>query len=260
MTTYQMSQRHGCEVMEMSRSSYRYDPRPDRNSDLRGVLLSLAASRPRFGQERLQVLLRRQGYQVNHKRTERLYRQLGLSLRLRKRPKRVSGLRVPLSIPTAPNQRWSIDFVADQLVMGQRLKCLTVVDDFTRESPGILVARSISGQLVVDFFVQLSLTRSLPNIIVCDNGPEFTSLVLDQWASQEQIRLSFIQPGKPQQNAFIESFNGKLRDECLNEHLFFDLNDARTKIEQWRIDYNEHRPPPLTRTENACRVRTRLPR
>lgn len=239
---FEMSERHGCEVVRLHRSSCRYEAKPDGNDELRELLKTLAAARPRWGQERLQVLIRRQGYRVNHKRTERLYRELGLSLRLRKRSKRASILRFPAAIPTGPNQRWSIDFVADQLVTGQKLKCLTVVDDYSRESPGILVARSISGQVVADFFDILAETRSLPEVFVCDNGPEFTSMALDRWADRRQIKLSFIQPGKPQQNCFVESFNGKFRDECLNEELFYDLADARTKIEDWRIDYNENRP------------------
>lgn len=239
---YDMSQRHACTVVQLHRSSYRYESKPDGNDELRDILTSLAAARPRWGQERLHVMVRRQGYAVNHKRTERLYRELGLSLRLRKRSKRASTVRVPVAVPAGPNQRWSMDFVSDQLVTGQRLKCLTVVDDFTRESPGIMVARSISGQLVADFFDHLVATRSLPEVIVCDNGPEFTCVALDQWADRHQIKLSFIQPGKPQQNAFIESFNGKLRMECLNEQLFYDLADAQAKIEDWRIDYNENRP------------------
>jgi putative transposase len=242
MKRYEMSQRHACQVMELHRSSCRYEAKPDGNDDLRQLLKALAEARPRWGQDRLHVLVRRQGYLVNHKRTERLYRELGLSLRLRKRRKRVSNLRVPTSLPDRPNQRWSMDFVMDQLVTGQRLKCLTVVDDFSKESPGILAARSITGQTVVEFFDTLAETRALPEVIVCDNGPEFTSLTLDQWAHQHGIRLSFIQPGKPQQNAFIESFNGKLREECLNEELFYDLNDAQAKIEAWRQDYNYHRP------------------
>lgn len=210
--------------------------------NFRDILKALAAARPRWGQERLQVLIRRQGYVVNHKRTERLYRELGLSLRLRKRSKRASTVRVPVAVPTGPSQRWSMDFVFDQLVTGQRLKCLTIVDDFTKESPGILAQRSIGGQLVADFLDHLTETRSLPDVIVCDNGPEFTSMALDRWADQHLIKLSFIQPGKPQQNAFIESFNGKFRDECLNEQLFHDMTDAQSKIEAWRIDYNENRP------------------
>jgi len=239
---YEMSQRHACGVVALHRSSCRYEAKPDGNADLREMLKAVAAARPRWGQERLHVLVRRQGYVVNHKRTERLYRELGLSLRLRRRSKRASAVRVPAAVPASPNQRWSMDFVSDQLVTGQRLRCLTVVDDFTKESPGILVARSISGQTVGEFFDSLSETRPLPKIIVCDNGPEFTSLAFDQWAPRHGIRLSFIQPGKPQQNAFIESFNGKLREECLNEELFYDLADARSKIEAWRINYNEHRP------------------
>jgi putative transposase len=239
---YEMSQRHACGVVDLQRSSCRYQARPDGNDELREILKGLAAARPRWGQERLHVLLRRHGYLVNHKRTERLYRELGLSLRLRKRSKRASIVRVPAAMPTGPNQRWSMDFVSDQLVTGQRLKCLTVVDDYTRESPGILVGRSITGESVATFFDQLAVERQLPETIVCDNGPEFIGTVLDKWAYRRQIKLSFIQPGKPVQNAFIESFNGKFRDECLNESLFYDLNDAQMKIEDWRIDYNENRP------------------
>lgn len=242
MERYEMSERHACQVMDLSRSSCRYEAKPDGNDDLRQLLKALAEARPRWGQDRLHVLLRRQGYLVNHKRTERLYRELGLSLRLRKRRKRASGQRVPASLPERPNQRWSMDFVMDQLVGSQRLKCLTIVDDFSKESPGILVARSITGQTVAEFFDLLAESRSLPEVIVCDNGPEFTSLTLDQWAHRRGIRLSFIQPGRPQQNAFVESFNGKLREECLNEELFYDLSDAQAKIEAWRQDYNEHRP------------------
>jgi len=239
---YQMSQRHACETVVLHRSSCRYRAVPDANGELRQKLLELAAQRPRWGQRRLQVLLRRQGHMVNHKRTERLYRELNLSLRLRKRAKRASAIRVPAERPSAPNQRWSMDFVCDQLIGSQRLKCLTVVDDFTRESPGMLVGRCITGQMVADFFDQLSLTRTLPEVIVCDNGPEFTSVALDQWADRKQIKLSFIQPGKPVQNCFVESFNGKFRDECLSSSIFYDLDDAQAKIETWRIDYNETRP------------------
>lgn len=242
MKRYEMSQRHACGVFELHRSSCRYRSRPDGNDDLRELLKALAAARPRWGQDRLHVLVRRQGYQVNHKRTERLYRELGLSLGLRKRRKRASGLRVATAVPQQPNERWSMDFVMDQLVTGQRLKCLTVVDDFSKESPGILAARSITGRTVAEFFDALAESRPLPEVIVCDNGPEFTSLTLDHWAHRHALRLSFIQPGKPQQNAFIESFNGKLREECLNEELFYDLADAQAKIEAWRVDYNQHRP------------------
>jgi len=237
-----MSERHACEVVRLHRSSYRYAVQPDGNDELRELLKALAVARPRWGQERLQVLIRRQGYLVNHKRTERLYRELGLSLPLQKRSKRASAVRVPAALPTGPHQRWSMDFVSDQLVTGQRLKCLTIVDDFTKESPGILASRSISGQGVADFLDYLAEIGPLPDTIVCDNGPEFTSMALDRWADGCHLKLWFIQPGKPQQNAFIESFKGKFRDECLNDHLFYDVADAQTKIEAWRIDYNENRP------------------
>jgi putative transposase len=135
-----------------------------------------------------------------------------------------------------------MDFVADQLDTGRRLRCFTLVDDYSKECPGILASRSIGGQRIADYLDQLACTRPLPEVIVCDNGPEFTSLAMDRWADRHGIKLSFIQPGKPQQNGFIESFNGKFREECLNQHLFRDMADAQTKIEAWRIDYNEHRP------------------
>lgn len=237
-----MSQRHSCGVLVLHRSSCRYRPKPDGDGELRTLLTALAEARPRWGQDRLQVLLRRQGYVVNHKRTERVYRELGLSLRLRKRSKRASTIRVPAVLPDRPNQRWSMDFVADQLDTGRRLRCFTLVDDYSKECPGILASRSIGGQRIADYLDQLACTRPLPEVIVCDNGPEFTSLAMDRWADRHGIKLSFIQAGKPQQNGFIESFNGKFREECLNQHLFRDMADAQTKIEAWRIDYNEHRP------------------
>jgi putative transposase len=239
---YEMSERHACGVVRLHRSCCRYQAGPDGNEELRDILKALAAARPRWGQDRLHVLVRRQGYRVNHKRTERLYRELGLALRLRKRSKRASTIRVPAALPDRPNQRWSMDFVADQMETGRRLRCFTLVDDFSKECPGILTARSIGGQTVADYFDLIANDRPLPDVIVCDNGPEFTSMALDRWADRHQIKLSFIQPGKPQQNGFIESFNGKFREECLNQNLFYNLEDARIKIEAWRIDYNENRP------------------
>lgn len=237
-----MSERQACQTAVINRSTCRYQPVPDNNEQLRQLLKQLAALRPRWGQKRLQVLLRRQGYMVNHKRTERIYRELGLSLRRRKRAKRASAMRLPAELPIGPNQRWSMDFVYDQLIGGQSLKCLTVVDDFTRESPAILVGRCITGQMVAELFDRMAVNRPLPRVIVCDNGPEFTSVALDQWADRNGIKLSFIQPGKPVQNCFVESFNGKFRDECLDMHIFYDLADARRKIQTWWIDYNETRP------------------
>lgn len=239
---HEMSERRASELVFLQRSTARYDPRPDRNGEIKERLRALAEERPRFGSPRLHVLLRRAGVKVNHKRTERLYRLLGLSLRLRKRKKRSSHLRVVPPAPTRPNERWSMDFVADVLTTHKRIKMLTLVDDFTRECPRIEVDFSIGGHRVARVLDEIAHTRPLPRFIVSDNGPEFISQALDEWAHRNGVKLDFIDPGKPTQNAYIESFNGKLRDECLNQQLFFDLPDARFKIETYRRDYNTHRP------------------
>jgi putative transposase len=154
----------------------------------------------------------------------------------------MSALRVPLAPAEAINARWSLDFVSDALVNGRRIRCLTVVDDYSRECPGIYVDSSITGSQVAQFLDHLVELRGLPKVLCTDNGPEFAGRVLDQWAHQNGVKLHYIEPGKPYQNAYIESFNGRFRDECLNQHLFFDLLDARQKIEMWRLDYNQNRP------------------
>jgi putative transposase len=236
------SQRRACGLVGLTRSTCQYAPQPDRNVAVRAALQQAAAERPRWGQDRLHVLLRRRGYAVNHKRTERLYREMKLSLRLRKRRKRASGVRVMTELPTLANQRWSMDFVMDQLVTGRRIKCMTLVDDFTRECLAIAVDVSVTSEGVIRVLEAVAMDRPLPPAIVCDNGPEFASTTLDRWAYEHGVRLAFIQPGKPVQNCYVESFNGKFRDECLNENLFFDMRDARDKIETWRQDYNHVRP------------------
>jgi putative transposase len=202
----------------------------------------LAEERRRFGYERLHVLLKREGHTVNRKRVERIYREEGLSLRTKWRKKRVSRIRVMLERPIRERQHWSMDFVSDALLDGRRFRALTIVDDLTKESPAIEVGQSLTGLRVVRVLERLALTRGLPEVITMDNGPEFTSKALDAWAYEKGVRLRFIQPGKPVQNAFIESFNGRFRDECLNEHIFLSLDDARRKIETWRKDYNTNRP------------------
>jgi putative transposase len=202
----------------------------------------MAEERRRFGYERLHVLLRREGHAVNRKRVERVYREEGLSLRTKWRKKRVSRIRVVLERPSRELQHWSMDFVSDALLDGRRFRALTIVDDLTRESPAIEVGQSLTGLRVVRVLERLALTHGLPEVITMDNGPEFTSKALDAWAYAKGVRLRFIQPGKPVQNAFIESFNGRFRDECLNEHIFLGLDDARRKIETWRKDYNANRP------------------
>lgn len=179
----------------------------------------------------------------NHKRIERIYREEALQVRRRRRKRvaRVASRRM-VEVPEAPNERWSMDFVHDSLMTGRQFKALTIVDDFSKESPVIVVGRSISGHHVVDVLEQLRDSRSLPREIVMDNGPEFTSLALDQWAHRRGVHLRFIKPGRPVENCFIESFNGRFRDECLNENWFLDMKDAKRKIEAWRVDYNTTRP------------------
>lgn len=179
----------------------------------------------------------------NHKRIERVYREAGLQVRQRRRKRvaRVTSRRL-VEVPQEPNERWSMDFVHDSLATGRQFKVLTMVDDFSKESPAIVPGFSISGYHVVEILEQLGEDRPLPREIVMDNGPEFTSLALDQWAHRRGVHLRFIRPGRPVEDCFIESFNGRFRDECLNENWFLNLTDAKRKIEVWRVDYNTTRP------------------
>jgi putative transposase len=205
-------------------------------------MLAHAAARPRFGYRRIHGLLRREGELVNHKRVYRLYRDLGLLVRRRRR-KRVSALlRRPKPVPAAPNERWSMDFTADTLADSRAFRTLNLVDDFSRECVAIEVARSIPGERVTRVLDRLASERGLPRTIVVDKGPEFAGRALDQWAFERGVQLHFIEPGKPIQNCFVESFNGRFRDECLNLNWFTSLSDAIDKIEDWRVDYNRHRP------------------
>ena len=241
MLTIDVSERRACRYTGFARSSQRYRTCRPARTELRARLQTLATERPRWGYRRLYVLLRREGYVVNRKLVQRVYREEGLHVRRRKR-KRVAVPRVPLPSPSAPNERWSMDFVSDALGDGRKFRALTRVDDFTRESPAIEVDFSLPGERVVRVLDQLAVTRGLPTTLVCDNGPEFAGQALDQWAHTRGVALQFIQPGKPIQNAFAESFNGRLRDECLNESWFVSLADAQQTIEAWRVDYNVARP------------------
>lgn len=241
IATAELSERQACRYMGFARSSQRYRARRPLRTALRERLHALAILRPRWGYRRLYRLLRREGMVVNKKLVQRVYREEGLAVRRRKR-KRVAVPRTPLPAPAAPNERWSMDFVSDSLGDGRKFRALTIVDDFTRESPAIEVDTSLPGERVVRVLEQLAATRGLPKAIVCDNGPEFRGEALDQWADRRGVTLQFIQPGKPVQNAFVESFNGRFRDECLNESWFVSLTDARETIEAWRIDYNVTRP------------------
>jgi putative transposase len=236
------SERRACGLIGIARATHRYRRRPDRNASLRLRLRDLAEDRRRFGYRRLHVLIRREGLAVNRKRVERLYREEQLSLRGPRRKKRRSGLRIVHPTPAAPNERWSMDFVTDAFVHGRRFRVFTLVDDFTRESLALEPDICLTGVRIAQVLERVVRDRGVPRIIVSDNGPEFISRALEAWEYAAGIRHQFIRPGKPVENAFIESFNGRLRDECLNETLFFSLEDARLKLEAWRIDYNTVRP------------------
>jgi len=237
-----LSERRACELVGIERSSYRYAFRRPEAAGLRERLRELAQERRRFGYRRLTVLLRREGWAVNHKRVYRLYREAGLGVRRRKRKRIGAGQRQPLTIPTRRDERWSLDFVSDALTDGRKFRSLNIVDDYNRECLAAEVDTSIPGARVVRVLERLRERRGLPQLLVMDNGPEFAGQAVDVWAYEQGVQLHFIEPGKPVQNAFIESFNGKMRDECLNEHWFMSLREARETIEAWRRDYNEVRP------------------
>jgi putative transposase len=239
---YRKSERRACRLLGLSRSSCRYQPQRRDEGVLGQRLKELAAERRRFGYRRLGVLLRREGWAVNWKRVYRVYRQEHLQVGQRPRKRAVSLRRLPLALPSGPNERWSMDFMLDSLATGRRFRTLNVVDDYTRECLRIEVDTSLGGERVARVLEELSRHRGGPQVIVVDHGPEFTSQVLDRWAYRRGVKLHFIAPGKPAQNAYVESFNGKFRDECLNEHWFGDLEEAREKIETWRQDYNQQRP------------------
>ena len=238
-----ISERAACRLLGLHRSTCRYDAHPRDDSRLRRRLRELAARRRRWGCPMLILKLHREGFRDNHKRIERIYREEALQVRKRRhrRRKYVSAPRV-VQVAQQPNERWAADFVHDAFLDGRPFRCLTIVDHVASDSPAITVGRSIGGQGVVDTLERLRLGGRIPRALQVDNGPEFRSFVLDQWCYEHGVALDFIRPGKPTQNAKIESFNGRFREECLNEHWFLDLADAREKIEAWRIDYNANRP------------------
>jgi putative transposase len=243
MGQYDMSERHACRLMDLGRSTYRYRARKaERDSELRARLKELAAKRMRFGYRRLTAMLVQAGIQANHKRVYRLYCEEGLTMRIRQRRRiRWTGA-AKRPAATRPNQRWSIDFVSDCVSSGRVIRMLTMVDDCTRECPAIEVDTSLGGVRVGRVLDRVVAERGLPEAIVLDNGPEFRGRALAAWSDERGVRLEFIQPGKPMQNGYVESFNGRLRDECLNANWFTSLRDAKRKIEEWRQDYNQQRP------------------
>ena len=242
MTSHGVSQRRACGLLGMDRTSFRYRSSQPDDAAVRERLRALAAERRRFGYRRLQWLLEREGVRMNHKRFRRLYREEKLQVQRRRGRRRAIEVRAKLTLPQEPNQRWSLDFVADQLTSGRRFRILTVVDDFTKESLATIADTSIGGHRLIAELDRIVERRGKPRSIVSDNGGEMTSRAVLQWTMETAINWHYIAPGKPTQNAFIEAFNSKLRDECLNENLFVTLTEAIDTIEAWRIDYNTRRP------------------
>jgi putative transposase len=255
MERHGLSQRHACRLVGLDRSTLRYQGKRPDDATVRQRLRDLAAERRRFGYRRLGWMLAREGHAMNHKKLYRLYHEERLMVRRRRGRKRALGTRAPMTLPNALNQRWSLDFVSDTLSDGRRFRILCIVDDFSRECLATVVDTSLGGVRVVRELEQLGFERSTPRVIVSDNGTELTSCAVLRWATG-RLDWHYIEPGKPVQNAFIESFNSRLRDECLNEHVFLTLAEARATIEAWRHDYNHLRPHgslgALTPTEFAA--------
>ncbi len=239
---FRVSERRACRVAGIPRSTCRYRSVAPDQALLRMRLRDLAAARVRYGYRRLHVLLQREGWRVNHKRIHRLYREEGLSIRVKPKRKRVSGLRVQPPRAERPQERWSMDFLTDSLLDGRRFRVVTLVDNVSRVSPAIEAGVSLTGERVVAVLERLRHTIGVPRRIAIDNGPEVISKALDAWAYQNGVQLEFSRPGKPTDNAFAESFNGHFRAECLDQHWFASLEEARQIIEAWRVDYNTERP------------------
>ena len=250
----------------MSASALRYERRPDRNAQLREEIVRIAQRHRRYGAEMIYLKLRQAGEVVNHKRVERLYGLEGLQVRRRRRKKIPVADRQPLVRPAAANEVWSVDFVFDRVASGRSIKCLVVVDDATHEAVAIMAEHSIGGEHLTRMLDEVCSKRGRPSIIRSDNGKEFTGRAMLTWAHRNGVALKLIEPGKPNQNAYVESFNGRLRDECLNEHWFVSLSHARIEIERWRREYNEERPkkslgglPPAVYATQLARQASSIP-
>jgi putative transposase len=239
---FALSERQACRLIGLHRSTSRYSRQRGEDKELRLRLHAWASRHPRWGYRFLHWAVRQEGFEVNRKRVYRLYCEEGLRIRRRRRKQVAAAPREKIAAPTRANERWSMDFMSDELEDGRPLRLLNIVDDFTRECPGIEVDRSLPATRVIELLERIGEERGFPETIVVDNGPEFASKALHAWAYRRGVQLHFIDPGKPVQNAFIESFNGTCRDDCLNQELFIDVLDARRKIEIWRRSYNEDRP------------------
>ena len=242
MKDHDVSERRACGLASLDRTTFQYEKKRSGDEVLRERLRALANERRRFGYRRLGILLAQEGHHANHKKLYRIYAEEKLAVRRRKGRKRALGSRRPMVLPTRPNERWSLDFVSDSLSGGRRFRILCVVDDFTREALTVMPDFSISGVRLARELDAIIAKRGKPKTIVSDNGTEMTSHAIFAWASKNQIEWHYIAPGKPTQNAFVESFNGRLRDECLNEELFSSMADARQKLATWQTDYNQFRP------------------
>jgi putative transposase len=237
-----LAERHALRIMRMSASSLRYQPAHDRNEALREQIMKLAHRHRRYGAGMIYLKLRQAGQCVNHKRVDRLYALEKLQIKRRRRKKVPIGDRQPLIRPETANEVWSMDFVFDRVAGGRAIKSLVIVDDATHEAVAIVPAHHISGQQVVRILEQICSQRGYVKTIRTDNGKEFCGKAMLTWAHEKGVALRLIEPGKPNQNAYVESFNGRLRDECLNEHWFTSLAHAQVVIETWRREYNEERP------------------
>ena len=242
MVTGGLSERRALTVVHMSAAALRYVPRPDPDPGLRDRIVALAHRHRRYGAGMIYLKLRQEGRMVNHKRVDRLYAEARLQVRRRRRKKVPLADRQPLARPQAPNEVWSADFVFDRTAEGRVLKCLTIVDDATTEAVAVVPARALGGLPVTRVLDDLAITRGLPQVLRTDNGLEFCGRAMLTWAHTRGVTLRLIEPGKPTQNAYIESFNGRFRDECLNEHWFTSLAHAQAIIETWRREYNDERP------------------
>lgn len=238
---YRLSERTACKLLGVERSSYRYEPRPDRNMDLREALVKLARQKPRYGYRRLHALLERRGYEVNVKRVYRLYAEEGLAVRRKKRKRLVRDRALEPRL-ARPNQEWAMDFIVDGLATGRMVRILSVVDAYTRECLALEADTSLGSGRVTRVLERLIEERGQPQSVRSDNGPEFTSRRMLGWAEERKIALVHIQPGRPMQNGHVESFHGRLRDECLNVSWFRTLNDVRRTVDAWRQEYNSERP------------------
>lgn len=243
MKIYGISERRACRLIGISQNSKRYQP-TDKSSDdqITERLVALSARWKRFGYRRLHIMLQREGIYINHKKTYRLYKAAGLTLSTRSKKKKYEKRGMPERAITVANARWSMDFVSDRTRFGSNIRVLTVIDEVTRECLALEVDSSLTGRRVTAALNRIALFRGLPKEILTDNGSEFTSNVMNAWAYDHRVAHIFIDPGKPMQNGFIESFNGKFRGECLNQHWFHNLSEARDIIESWRQEYNRERP------------------